>query len=246
MQEIITLIIFTVPGLITYFWINLFGITPSSKKNNSEVAAISILLWIPIICIVLAIYNLLAFASHYETLHPSFDIPILKKEWSYVYNLSELITMSENLWFILFYTLLTVIVSFWLARFISKDLYKKLMNQVNKVRTNNKIAPLGVHSTVWDSMFLNNEGQVVEYKRQGQEKSIKGFLIKVPRAHETRHAIVLEAAEHWSNVLEYYDVEIEQTYVDMDNGVIINIYNLERALEAQSAFNDRFPDGITS
>ncbi|GAA5416212.1 hypothetical protein Pryu01_01244 [Paraliobacillus ryukyuensis] len=246
MQEIIALIIFTVPGLITYFWINLFGITPSSKKNNGEMAVISILLWIPIICIILAIYNILAFASRWEALHPSFDIPILKKEWSYVDNLTDLMTLSGNIWFILFYTLLTVIVSFFLARFISKDLYKKLIDQVNKVRTNNKIASLGAHSTVWDSMFLNNQGQVVELKREGQEKSIKGFLIRVPRAHETGHAIVLEAVEHWANVMDYYDVEIEQTYVDLDNGVIINVYNLNRALEAQKKFNERFPDGITS
>ena len=246
MQEIIALIIFTVPGLITYFWINLFGITPSSKKNNSEISVISVLLWIPIIFIVLAIYNILALASRWGALHPSFDIPILKKEWSYIDNLSGLMTLSENIWFILFYTLLTVIVSFCLARFISKYFYKKVINQVNKVRTNNKIAPLGAHSTVWDSMFLNNQGQVVECKREGQEKSIKGFLIKVPRAHETGHAIVLEAAEHWANVMEYYDVEIEQTYVDLDNGVIINVYNLNRALEAQEMFNERFPNGITS
>lgn len=246
MQEIITLIIFTVPGILTYFWINLFGVTPSTKKSNNEVVVISILLWIPIICIVLVTYNLLALASRWKVLHLSYDIPILKKEWRYVDNLGDLITLSGNIWFILFYTLLTVIVSFYLAKFISKYAFRKMMNQVNKVRKKNNIAPLGSHSTVWDSTFLNNDGQIVEYKRNGEVESIKGCLIRVPRAHETGKSIVLEAAEHWTNVMKYYHVEVEQTYVDIDNGVVINVYNLNRAREAEALFNERFPDGITS
>ncbi len=246
MQEIVTLIIFTVPGLLTYFWVNSFGITPTSKRNNSEVTAISILLWIPIICIVLVTYNLLALASRWKVFHSSYDIPILKKEWRYVDKLGDLITLSGDVWFILFYTLLTVIVSFYLAKFISNDLYRKMVGQVNKVRKKNNIAPLGTHATVWDSTFLENDGQIVEYKRNGEAESIMGCLIRVPRAHETGKAIVLEAVEHWTNVMEYYHVEIEQTYVDIDNGIVINVYNLNRAREAEAAFNVRFPDGITS
>jgi len=247
LEKIITLIVFTVPGLITYFWINLFGITPSTKRNNSEVAAISILLWIPIVCIVLMFYNLLAFYSRLETIHPrTFDIPILKKDWGYIDSLEDLTKLSGSIWFILFYILLTVIVSFFLAKLISKFAYKRMIDQVNEVRKMNNIAPLGIHTTVWDSIFLNNTGQIIEYKRYGETESIKGCLIKVPRAHEVGKSIVLEAVEHWTNIMDYYDVEIDHTYVDIDNGIVINIYNLTRALEAQSEFNQRFPNGITS
>ncbi|WP_347722779.1 hypothetical protein [Lysinibacillus capsici] len=247
LEKIITLIVFTVPGLITYFWINLFGITPSSKRNNSEVAALSILLWIPIVCIVLMVYNLLALISHWERLHPStFEIPIIKKDWRYVDSLEDLTKLSGSIWFILFYILLTVTVSFFLAMLISKYAYKKMIDKVNEVRKENNIAPLGMHATVWDSTFLNNNGQIIELKKQGETESISGCLIKVPRAHESGKSIVLEAIDHWTNVMEYYDVQIDQTYVDIDNGFVINIYNLEKALEAENSFNERFPDGITS
>lgn len=121
-----------------------------------------------------------------------------------------------------------------------------MIEQVNKAREKNHIAPLGTHSTVWDSTFLNNESQIVGYKRNGEAESVKGCLIRVPRAHEAGKAIVLEAVEHWTNVMEYYDVEIEQTYVDIDNGIVINVYNLNRAREAEALFNERFPDGIIS
>lgn len=246
MKEVIALIIFTVPGLLTYFWINLFGITPTTKRDNSEVVAISILLWIPIVCVVLIIYNLLALVSRWTIIHPSFDIPLFKKGWMYVDNLESLIKLSGSVWFILFYILITIVVSFYLARFISKFAYKKMLEQINKVREKNDIAPLSMHTTVWDSIFLNNKGQIIELKKQGDTKSISGCLIKVPRAHESGKSIVLEATDHWTNIMEHYDVQIDQTYVDIDNGVVINIYNLDRALDAQRMFNERYPDGITS
>lgn len=246
MKEVIALIIFTVPGLITYFWINLFGITPTTKRDKSEVAAISILLWIPIVSVVLIVYNLLALLSRCTRIQPNFNIPVLKKEWIYIDNLESLIKLSGNVWFILFYILITIVVSFYLAKFISKFAYKKMLEQINKVREKNNIAPLGMHATVWDSTFLNNEGQIIELKKQGETESISGCLIKVPRAHESGKSIVLEAIDHWTKIMEYYDVQIDQTYVDIDNGIVINIYNFDKALEAEELYNQRFPNGITS
>ncbi|MCU1808170.1 hypothetical protein NVV31_22625 [Cytobacillus firmus] len=243
MNQVISLILFTIPGLLTYFWINLFGVTSTTKQNNKEVSAISILLWIPILCVVLIIYNFLALTTRWKEIHPNYNIPILKRDWRYIDSLVDLTALSSNIWFILFYLLLTIIISFYLGKVISKYGYKRIIDKVNDIRRNNNIAPLGLHSTVWDSIFLGNDGQIIEYRNQGE--SIKGHLIKVPRSHEEKKAIGLEAVDHWGRVMEYYDVEIELTYVDTENGIIINVYNFERALEAQDIFNDRFPDGIT-
>ncbi|MER2107446.1 MAG: hypothetical protein ABS949_10955 [Solibacillus sp.] len=246
MESAITLIIFTVPGLLTYFWINLFGITPAIKKNNSEMAAISILLWVPILGIVFTIYNLLALLSRYKLLQPEKSVPILKKDWRYIDSLSDLVELSGSIWFLFFYILLTVITSYSLAKFASMTLYNKFLKHINNVRSKNDIAPYDKHTTVWDSVFLNNDGQIVEYKKYGESESIKGCLVKVPREHEPGKSIVLEAVDHWTNVIEYYTVQIDYTYVDIENGIVINIYNLEKALEAETLFNIRFPNGITS
>ena len=243
MKQVISLILFTIPGLLTYFWINLFGVNSSAKRNNTEVTAISILLWIPILCVVLVIYNLLALASHWKKIHPSFNVSVLKRDWRYIDSLEDLTVLSGSIWFILFYLLVTIIISFFLGKLISKYGYKKMIEQVNEIRINNNVAPLGLHSTVWDSMFLGNDAQVIEYKKDGE--SIIGQLIKVPRAHEEKKAMGLKAVEHWGKVMEYYDVEIELTYVDTESGIIINIYKKDKAIEAQNLFNERFPNGIT-
>lgn len=246
MEGVITLIIFTIPGLLTYFWINLFGITPTIKKNNSEMAAISILLWIPILCIVLVIYNLMVLISRLEFLYPENNIPVLKKDWGYVDSLSDLVQLSGSIWFLCFYILLTITISYFLAKFASMTLYNKILKQINKIRVKNNIAPYSKHTTVWDSTFLKNDGQIIEYKKYGENESIKGCIIRVPREHEPGRSIVLEAVDHWTKILEYYNVQIDHTYVDIESGIVINIYNLERAHEAEAAFNQRFPDGITS
>lgn len=171
---------------------------------------------------------------------------LLKRNWNYIGSLSDLVDSSQNIWFILFYTLLTITISFFLAVIIAKYAYPKFINRVNSIREANDVAPLSKHSTVWDSVFLNNDGQIIEYKKNGEEISLAGCLINVPRAHEERKAIVLEGVDHWTKIVEYYDIQIDNTYVDLDNGIIINIFNLEKALEAEVLFNQRFPDGIIS
>lgn len=234
------------PGLLTYLWINLFGVTPSTKKSIPEMAFITVLLWIPIVCFILFIYNIFALLSNLQYLKNliDVDIPVLKKDWNYIDSLSDLVNASQNLSFLLFYTLLTIGVSYLLAQFIAKYLYKRMIDQINLVREQNKVAPLSLHSTVWDSLFLNPDGQIIEYKKMGESTSIAGCLIKVPRAQENNKAIVLEAIDHWTKIIEYYEIQIDNTYLDIENGTVIHIYNLQKAIEAEKLFNERFPEGI--
>ncbi|MDW4528097.1 hypothetical protein R3398_17155 [Rossellomorea marisflavi] len=258
MNQFITIVIFTLPGLLTYFWINLFGITPSVRKNNNEVTAISVLLWIPIVGMVFLIYNLSAYLINLSStiiylilwaigkkyLEVNYSIPLFENEITYISSFEGLVNLSGEIWFVLFYVLLTIVISFILANTISRYAYEFILNKVNGVRKRNNIAPLGVHTTVWDSVFLNNKGQVIECKKDDFSKI--GLLLKVPRAHESTKAIVLEGVDHWTLVFEYYNVEIDYTYVDTDSGLIINIYNSNKAQEAQKQFNERFPSGVTS
>lgn len=241
MNAFITLIIFTLPGLLTYFWINLFGVTPTEKRSNSEVTAISALLLIPVIGTVFLVYNMLALISR-----GNFNIPFIKGDWRYIGKIKDIVSLADSMWFIILYVILTIVVSYILALVISKYLFPLIIMQINKVRVKNNIAPLGKHPTVWNSMFMNNDKQIIKYKKQGEDSSLIGNLVKVPRANEVGKSIVLEAVEHWTNIIDYYDVQIDYTYVDTDNGIIIHIYNSDAAKEAERLFNERFPDGIIS
>ncbi|WP_078410272.1 hypothetical protein [Priestia abyssalis] len=248
MKSLISLIIFTLPGLLAYFWINLFGLTPTSKRDNSEVVAISALLWIPIVSIVLFIYQTLAWVSNWKTIDPSFDVPLLKKDWMLISSkVTDINKLSENIWFLLFYVVLSIITSFYVAQFISNTGYKIMLAKVNRVRERNGIAPFSEKTTVWNEMFLNNAGQIVEYtKVEDPNFRLIGCLTKVPRAHEPDKGIVLEATDHWANVMEYYNVEIDNVFIDTSNGSIIKIYNTEQALEAQDLYNERVNNGSIS
>lgn len=241
MNAFITLIIFTLPGLLTYFWINLFGVTPTEKKTNSEVTAISALLLIPNIGAVFLIYNVFALLSRGNV-----NIPHIKGNWRYIGKIKDIVALADSMWFIILYVILTIIISYILALVISKYLFPLVVKQINKVRIMNNIAPLGKHTTVWNSMFMNNDEQIIEFKKQGEETTLIGNLVKVPRANEAGKSIVLEAVEHWTNIIDYYDVQIDHTYVDTDNGIVIHIYNSTAAKEAEELFNARFPDGIIS
>jgi len=248
MNSFITLIIFTIPGLLAYFWIQLFGLTPTSKREGSEVVAISALLWIPIVLAVLVIYQLLAFSSHISVFHPPIDIPMVKKNWFLISNeINDLTKLSKSNWFILYYVASSLIISFYLSKFITGKGYKLLLEKINKVRKENGIAPLSEQTTVWNEMFLGNVGQIVEVSKiDSQDKFLVGSLLKVPRANEPSKDIVLEATDHWAKVIEYYNVRIENVFIDTTSGTIIKIYDRNEAIQAQDLYNQRVIDGSIS
>lgn len=248
MNEFLTLIIFTIPGLLAYFWIQLFGLTPTSKRESTEVIAISALLWIPIVISVLIIYQLLALTSHWSILHPSIDIPILKKNWFLISNeINDLTKLSKKNWFILYYVTSSILISFYISKFITGKGYKFLLDKINKVREENGIAPLSEQTTVWNTMFLQNVGQIVEVSKiDSQEKSLVGCLTKVPRANEPSKDIVLEATDHWAKIMEYFDVRIEHVFIDTTSGTIIKIYDSNEALQAQDLYNQGVSEGTIS
>lgn len=242
MESLLTLIICTIPGFLSYFWINLFGITASSKNTASEITIFSALLWVPIIAIILCIYNFFAWVSSWAFLHPKNDIIIFKKNWAYIIELNNLINKSENIWFIVFYFISAIITSFLLAWLLSAKGYPMIRSLINRIRKSNKMAPLSVHSTVWDETFLNDSEQIIKICKPGEDPII-GLLKRVPRQYEPSKSLVLEATEYWYNVMDYYNVEIDHTFTNLDNGLIIHIYNTVQAHEASNQFNQRFPEG---
>lgn len=245
MKSLISLIIFTLPGLLAYFWVNLFGLTPTTKRDNSEVIAISALLWIPTVATILIIYQIMAGLSH--VVHAPFDIWLMKRDWTILSSkITDINKLKDNIWFLFYYVLSSLVVSFLLAVIIFAKGYPLLLEYINKVRISRGVAPLSNQSTVWNQMFLNNEGQIVEYSKGDGSESIIGCLVNVPRAHEPDKSIVLEAVDHWTNVMEYYEVPIDNTFIDTITGAVIKVYNSNYAEEAQQLYNERVDNGSIS
>lgn len=245
MKSLISLIIFTLPGLLAYFWINSFGLTPTTKREKSEIVAISALLWIPTVTIILVVYQCMASLSH--IVHAPFDVWIIKKDWTILSNkITDINKLTNNIWFLLYYVLSSLVVSFLLAIIIFVKVYPLLLENVNKVRGRRGIAPLSNQSTVWNQTFLNNKGQIVEYRKGDGTVNLIGCLVNVPRAHEPDKGIVLEAVDHWTNVMEYFEVPVDNTFIDTITGTVINIYNFEYAQEAQQLYNEGVDNGSIS
>jgi len=239
MENFISLLVFTLPGLLTYFWIQLFGLTPTVKHQSTEMLAISALLWIPVMVTVLFFYQLLAYASSLDMFYLGVDIPILKKDWTMINKLSDIVTLPDNVWFLLYFVASSIIVSFYVAKFICKKGYKKLLHKVNQIRKENGLAPLSGNTTVWNEAFLGNEGQLVEvYKIDKPDEKVIGCIKKVSRAFEPEKNIVLEGVEHWTEVMKHYHVEIDDIFIDTKTGLVIKIYNTDQALEAQNLYNN--------
>ncbi|MCJ7988947.1 hypothetical protein MUB15_06090 [Priestia sp. OVS21] len=160
--------------------------------------------------------------------------------------ITDINKLTDNIWFLLYYVLLSLVVSFLLAIIIFVKGYPLLLEYINKVRISRGVAPLSSQSTVWNQMFLNNEGQIVEYNKGDGSASLIGCLVNVPRAHEPDKSIVLEAVDHWTNVMEYYDVPIDNTFIDTITGTVIKVYNSNYAEEAQQLYNERVDSGSIS
>jgi hypothetical protein len=229
-------------------WIQLFGVTPTNKQENTEVLAISSLLWIPIVGVVLLVYQFFAWLSHLEELQPYIDIPLLQINWVLITNkVTDLTNLAKNIWFLLYYVFSSVIISYHVAKLIAGKGYNPLLGKINKIRKANGIAPLSRHTTVWDEMFLTNIGQIIEFSNlENPEQRYVGSLVKVPRAHEPDKNIVLEAVDHWSKVMDFYEVRIDHVFIGTSSGTTIKIYNSDEALKAQELYNQRVIDGSIS
>ncbi|WP_270574344.1 hypothetical protein [Bacillus glycinifermentans] len=233
MENFVTILIFTLPGLLSYFWIQLFGLHPASKHINFEIAAISAILWFPVGMIVLSIYQLTAMIVNTNS---------VSNPWLSVHTLSDVLELSNNLGFLVYFVLFSVIFSFLFSWFVSRFAYKWMISLVNVVRRGSGTAELSGTSTVWNETFLKNNAQLVSFRKiDNPDEVIYGEIKKVSRPVELERNLLLANTEHWTNILkDCKDVEIDEIFVDTKTGFIISIYNTEDALKAQDKYLESF------
>ncbi|MED1659404.1 MULTISPECIES: hypothetical protein [Bacillus] len=156
MENFVAILIFTLPGLLSYFWIQLFGLHPASKHINFEIAAISAILWFPVGMGVLGIYQLTAMIVNANSVN---------NPWLSVRTLSDVLELSNNLGFLVYFVLFSVIFSFLFSWLVSKFAYKWMIDLVNVVRRGSETAELSGTSTVWNETFLKNDAQLISFRK---------------------------------------------------------------------------------
>lgn len=226
MKEFISVIIFSLPGLLTYFWIQLFGINPTAKHSPAEMIGLAALLWAPTALFTILVYNIgyKIFDALFRWL--SIDLTFLKLD--YLYTLQDLNKMSHSLVFILLFISLCLCSSFLVAFIWSIHLYKKMLDLVNKIRIKRRVIKLSEDTSVWDSFFYkleeSKEEQIVVelYKIDKPDEKVCGAVVRMSRPFETDRSIIIDYTKGWDESHKYYNYKIKNVYVDIKAGIVIN------------------------
>jgi hypothetical protein len=230
-EQFISIVIFSLPGLLTYFWLQLFGLNPPVKHSSTEMIGLSVLLWIPTSIVTLTIYDGSYILFDKFLVATNVDVSFLGLR--IITTVSDLVKMADNILFLLIYVLLTSIFSFVFARIWSINLYRYLLNKVNKIRIKRKLSKLDELSSIWDTFFLKiseesaseeGESMIVElYYLNNPDHKIYGSVINMSRPFEAERAIVLDDPEGWREDNLEFSFKIKKTYLDTKSGMVVNL-----------------------
>ncbi|MEC0553797.1 hypothetical protein P8853_10045 [Bacillus haynesii] len=235
MDQFISTIIFIIPGLICYYWLQLFGITPNQKHNPFEMLGISVLLWIPVSALSLVSYNLIVLIlNQILELINGKTLGIAEKfKMTYIWNLTSLNSHLTSFAFIFIFCIFSLIYSFLVARGYSKIYFKLVLNTVNRIRQKRNLNDLSKYQTVWEELFVSQGQNVVEISKiDGGEKLI-GDIRKVSRPLEPERNFVLQDIEYFTRLVEKYKLKVEKVYIDFKAGIKIGIFKKSDIRDSQ-------------
>jgi hypothetical protein len=212
MDQFISIIIFTLPGILTYFWLQMFGLNPTIKHTPTEMLGLAALLCLPTtFCIII-----------------TFNVGFFLIGKRIITTLTDLNDLSINITFLFFYVVLSIGFSFLISWLWSVYIFRFLMIVVNKVRVSRKVSKLSEDPSVWDSFFSKLEGKeeaalIVEMYKidKPDEKPVRGSVVRFSRPFETERSFIIETKE-LEKAYEHYEYPVKRVYVDTKSGIIIN------------------------
>ncbi len=227
MESLISLIIFSIPGLLVYFWLQAFGINPTVKHLATEQASIAALFWIPTVFITILTYNFLYWIIDKILKFIGMDFSFFKL--MYVWDITGIASQSTNIIFIMYFFILSLFYSYLVALIWSRYIFYKLLKVINGVRKKRGLSELDDTTSVWDAYFLkfnerDNQPMVVMINKidKPDEPPIIGSATKYSRPYETDRGIVLENIKNNTESHDYYKYEVKRKYIDIKSGLIIS------------------------
>lgn len=214
MDNFLGTVVFLLPGILAYFWLQAFGINPVVKHTPGEFTAIAALLWFPVSFGTLLLYNWAIYARYY--------IYGIKQIWT----MQDLRDASGSLIFLAVFLGLSLVVSFFVSVIIAKWGYKGILVIINIIRKWRGVAAYSKGTSVWETVFLNNDDQYVEFGRLDiPEKAIVGRITKVSRPFEPERSLYLDKMDSVRKALDEYEISITDVYIDTKTGMYIKIFN---------------------
>lgn len=234
MDNFIATSIFILPGVMAYFWLQLFGMTPPVKHSAPEFTGIAALLWLPISFSTLLILN--SWALLYGD---TSDFLRVHAAWK----MAEFKTVTSDLRYLFLFIMISVATSFSICALWVKWGDSLRQKAINRVRNWRNLSDLSDQPTVWEDLFHRDDLQVVEISKIDKpEEKYVGSITKTSRPFETERAIVVEESKLWSNIVEKYKPTPEKIYIDTKSGMVVKIFNLD---EVSKYADEDLVDGST-
>lgn len=205
-DDLIGLILFILPGYITFKWKELFS---NSNKNiqdtTIEKPAEIILFSIPVVFITQLI---LSFYFKVKGIH-------------------GLIKLSYDFKFLTCYLVLVTALSILLAFIWTKWIEKITLKAVNKIRSKNKKLHISPNS-VWEQTLSHGDYTKVVciYPLGDEENAEWGFLTSHSRTIENEKQLYLEGSEDIKRIKDKF-INPEKTFIDIDTQTVIRIFDYD-------------------
>ncbi|QYK62419.1 DUF6338 family protein [Paenibacillus sp. S25] len=227
MDSFVTTVIFILPGVLMYFWIQAFGINPAIKHSVPEVAAIAALMWLPVSITTILIYNLIGLIYGAQS----------------IWTLTELQSHTNSLKFLAWFLFISIPVSFLVSFAYARIIYPFQRVITNYSRKKLGLADLASMPTVWEEFFVkvdkNNATLSVRVFKldKSDEKTLVGVVKNASRPFETERALVLEKCSELKESDDYFEFETTRSYVDIKTGVIVQEINPKKPTKNVDKFN---------
>lgn len=230
MENFIGTVVFLLPGFLMYFWLQAFGVNPVVRHTVAEFTTIAALLWIPVSVSTIFLHNLL------------YDISYFNNKFIEVSTIEELTKASQDPMFLLWFLLLSTVVSFVYSAIWSVIIIRLFRLLINLVRKLRGLAGFSHNASVWDEMFLKKGGQIVEVGKIDKEDiAVIGEIENVSRTFEPER-INLRHIDICTRIVKKHKVPVVNMFIDIKSGTYVKVFDSKKFVEAQE--NDEKPKSI--
>ncbi|MCO7125130.1 hypothetical protein NIE88_04990 [Sporolactobacillus shoreicorticis] len=222
MDNFLGTLIFLLPGLMLYFWIQAFGVNPVVKHSTAEFTALAVLMWLPVSLTAIYIYNLMASNS------------VIKMTKNTIDTVDELKQSSTSFNFMFMFIFLSLIISFVYAVVWAKWLYSLYLWIINMIRKWRGFAKLSKTTSVWDEIFLHSDAQVVEIGNIAKpEQIVIGEIRKASRTFEPERNLYLKQTKFFTKLVENHGLKADNYFIDTKTGNYVKIFDKADIRQAQ-------------
>ncbi|UOQ86855.1 hypothetical protein [Gracilibacillus salinarum] len=239
MDAFFSFFILGIPGVLTYLITKGLGTSTSNQQSNTELVAITSLLWIPTILVSILFFNILYFFT--DLILTSFDITYFSTfDITYINSISTLKDNIDPFIFIFSFSIIMIISSIAVS-IIAPSIYALFIGLINNIRLKKNHAKISPGISVWHKFFiLKNEEQPSEanneqsllvqmYYLDVKTNPIYGSLTFIPADDKQKKQFIMEYEKEWTELIEElhhikedFSVPISRTFFDADSRLVVN------------------------